>query len=43
MLYPKEKFNQDEDRISIDVDLLVIDSTFGDKDVDFPSQEDAMN
>ena len=40
-LFPPERFNENKEAISIDVDLLYLDNTFATKTVDFPSQEEA--
>ena len=37
LLYPTEKFNKDLKGISIGIDHLIIDLTFGNPDIIFPS------
>jgi len=42
LLYPQEKENEELKGISTTVDHLIVDCTFGDPNIIFPAQDDAM-
>ena len=42
LLYPNEKDNEELRAISTSVDHLIVDCTFGDPNIIFPAQDDAM-
>ena len=41
-LYPANKRNEEEANISVPIDHLIVDSTFANLDIEFPSQEEAQ-
>ena len=42
LLYPKDWENENLRGISVPIDHLIVDSTFGDPNIIFPAQDDAM-